>query len=79
MDFSLTAFIISNEEPLFRYNFKLIMVKTLVKILIGGMGRSGTSLFSKLFQDLNCNLSNDLLDPEINAGIEIQLISYVIF
>ena len=37
------------------------------------MGRSGTSLFSKLFQDLNCNLSDDLLDPEINAGIEIQV------
>tara|TARA_B100000927_G_scaffold157731_1_gene127050 strand:+ start:1153 stop:2262 length:1110 start_codon:yes stop_codon:yes gene_type:complete len=44
----------------------------LVKILIGGMGRSGTSLFSKLFQDLNCNLSSDELVPEINAGIEVN-------
>lgn len=38
------------------------------------MGRSGTTLFSKLFQDLNCNISDDyLLDPETNAGIEVQV------
>ena len=35
------------------------------------MGRSGTSLLSKLFQDLNCNISEDSLEPEINAGIEV--------
>ena len=43
----------------------------MVKILIGGMGRSGTSLLSKLFKDLNCNISEDSLEPEINAGIEV--------
>ena len=35
------------------------------------MGRSGTSLLSKLFKDLNCNISDGGWDTEINAGLEV--------
>ncbi|WP_322764965.1 hypothetical protein [Cyanobium usitatum] len=44
-----------------------------VKLLIGGAGRSGTSLLSKMFSDFGCNISDDseYIDSHISAGIEV--------
>ena len=53
----------------------------MAKVLIGGMGRSGTSFLSKMFSDLNCNISTDAdyIDSCIAAGIEVSTIEALEF
>lgn len=45
----------------------------MTKVLIGGTGRSGTSLLAKMFAEMGVNLSkkNSYINDEISAGIEI--------
>lgn len=45
----------------------------MVKLLIGGAGRSGTSLLSKMFSDFGCNVSDDseYINSHVSAGIEV--------
>ena len=55
--------------------------KLFMKILIGGMGRSGTSLLSKMFIELGASgleISSDL-DPDIAAGCEASITECLTF